>query len=148
MTSPYLLADLRRDEGCRLQAYPDPLSGGEPWTIGYGHTGREVVPGLVWTETTALAVLTDDAVRTAAGLDTAVPWWRSLDDLRQDVLMNMAFQMGVRGLLGFKATLNMVVHGDYASAADHMLDSAWARQTPNRAKRLALQMRTGAHQGT
>ena len=34
-------------EGCRLRAYPDPASGGAPWTIGYGHTGPQVKPGLV-----------------------------------------------------------------------------------------------------
>ena len=33
-------------EGCRLTAYPDPASGADPWTIGYGHTGPEVKPGL------------------------------------------------------------------------------------------------------
>ena len=40
---------LKRFEGCRLEANPDPGSGGAPWTIGYGHTGAEVVPGLVIT---------------------------------------------------------------------------------------------------
>ena len=33
-------------EGCRLEAYPDPATGGEPWTIGYGHTGPDVFPSL------------------------------------------------------------------------------------------------------
>ena len=37
---------IKRFEGCRLKAYPDPGSRGAPWTIGYGHTGAEVVPGL------------------------------------------------------------------------------------------------------
>ena len=44
--SPEALTLIRQWEGCRLSAYPDPASGGEPWTIGYGHTGPEVTAGL------------------------------------------------------------------------------------------------------
>ena len=49
MTTPNLLADLRRDEGLRLAAYPDPLTHAEPWTIGYGHTGPDVGSDTTWT---------------------------------------------------------------------------------------------------
>ena len=41
---------IKAHEGCRLKSYPDPGSGGDPWTIGYGHTGPEVVPGLTITQ--------------------------------------------------------------------------------------------------
>ena len=37
-------------EGCKLTAYPDPATGGDPWTIGYGHTGNDVYPGLTITQ--------------------------------------------------------------------------------------------------
>ena len=40
----------RRTDGC-FEAYPDPGTGGDPWTIGWGTTGRDIVPGLVWTQT-------------------------------------------------------------------------------------------------
>lgn len=53
MTSPHLLDDIRRDEGCEPHAYPDPLSGGDPWTIGYGCTGPGIGPGTIWTEAQA-----------------------------------------------------------------------------------------------
>jgi lysozyme len=59
------------------------------------------------------------------------------------VLVGMAFQMGTEGLLKFKNTLAMVQAGDYESAAKGMLQSLWARQTPERAARMAKQMRTG-----
>ena len=55
--SPAGLALIQRWEGCakrrsdgRFEAYPDPGTGGDPWTIGWGTTGRDVVPGLVWTQ--------------------------------------------------------------------------------------------------
>ena len=47
-------------EGLSLIAYPDPVSGGDPWTIGYGHTGPEVVKGLVITQAQADAWLQED----------------------------------------------------------------------------------------
>jgi lysozyme len=47
-------------ESCRLTAYPDPGTGGAPWTIGWGHTGPEVHPGLVWTQAQADAQLVKD----------------------------------------------------------------------------------------
>ena len=44
------IAFLKREEGLRLRAYPDPASGGDPWTIGYGATGPDIRRGTVWTE--------------------------------------------------------------------------------------------------
>ncbi|MNL28639.1 hypothetical protein D3C87_1502920 [compost metagenome] len=58
----------------------------------------------------------------------------------------MPFQLGVDGLLGFKSTLALIEEGKYTFAADNMLKSKWAEQTPARAKRLAVQMRTGIWQ--
>ncbi|AHF77915.1 Phage-like lysozyme [Sodalis praecaptivus] len=62
---------------------------------------------------------------------------------RQDVLTSMSFQMGVQGLAGFKNTLAMIAAENFTGAASGMLNSAWARQTPARAKRHAEVMRTG-----
>lgn len=145
MTTPFLPEDLRRDEGLRLEAYPDPLSGGEPFTIGYGHTGPEVHKGLVWTEAQASNALDADIAHACGLLDQHIPWWRELDGLRQDVLANMTFNMGWGRLSGFQHMLAAAKAGDYAKAADEMLDSAWSRQVGHRATRLAEQMRTGEH---
>ena len=61
---------LKRFEGCRLKAYPDPGSGDAPWTIGYGHTGVEVVPGLVITQAQAEAWLRADLAQSQRALET------------------------------------------------------------------------------
>lgn len=143
MTTPFLLADLKRDEGLRLTAYPDPLSKGPPWTIGYGHTGREVHPGLTWTEIQANGALVQDVALTMHGLDTAIGWWRTLDDARQDVLVNMGFELGVHGLLGFPKALAAIEAGDWPQAKAELIASAWDHQVPERAGRQIEQMFTG-----
>lgn len=66
-----------------------------------------------------------------------------LDEARTAVLVSMAYQMGVAGLAQFKNTLYLVETKQFDEAAKAMLDSKWARQTPNRAKRHAEQMRSG-----
>lgn len=146
MTSPYLLADLRRDEGLRLAAYPDPVSGAEPWTIGYGHTGADVREGLVWTERQADDALAADVGAAVRALDAALPWWRRLDDARQDVLANMAFNLGLASLRTFRTFLGFVEKGQFVAAALDLSGTAWFHQVGDRARRLAEQMRTGIHQ--
>lgn len=160
MTSKYLFSDIRTDEGLRLTAYPDPLSplavarregkkpdglSGAPWTIGFGHIGADVFPGLTWTLAKAEAALAGDMARVWAGLDKALPWWRDLDDLRQDVLCELGFNLGVHKLASFTTFLALVKSGKYGEAADDLLGTAWAGQVGARAKRLAEQMRTGLH---
>lgn len=146
---PVLVSDLKRDEGLRLKAYPDPLSGGDPWTIGYGHTGPEVRQGVTWTQEQADAALIADIEEHNAQLAAALPWVARLDPARRRVLQNMAFNLGVgrvggtKGLLGFKNTLGMIERGEYARAADAMLKSLWAKQVGQRATRLSNTMRTG-----
>ena len=48
----------------------------------------------------------------------------------------MAYQMGVNGVMGFRKMLGAIVNGNYRLAAQEGMDSRWANQTPNRAKRL------------
>lgn len=147
MNSSYLFDDIKRDEGCELEAYPDPLTHDAPWTVGYGCTGPGIEKGTVWTQEKAESELRSRVKVLQCALLDALPWFQRLDDFRQDVLMNMAYQMGVKGLLKFKATLSAVQAGEWDHAAAQMLSSAWASQTPKRAQRLAAQMRTGTHQG-
>ena len=149
MTTGFLASDLRRDEGLRLRAYPDAATKAEPWTIGYGHTGPEVRPGLVWSEDRAEAALASDIVRACALLDAHAPWWRTLDDARQDVLANMAFNMGwlspdrAHGLGTFTGALAAIRAHDWAAAAEALLASAWAGRVGERARRLSRQLLTG-----
>lgn len=129
-----------------MDAYPDPLTGNDPWTIGYGHTGREVHVGLSWGEPYAEIILNQDIAVVKKGMFSAIPWWTNMPDLRQDVLVNMGFNLGVNGLLKFHNTLADCKEGLWDVAAEGILDSLAARQLPKRYGRLAEQMRTGVHQ--
>lgn len=64
---------------------------------------------------------------------------------RSDVLQSMAYQLGVVGLSKFTKTLIFISNADFISAASEMLNSAWAKQTPSRARRHAEVMRTGTY---
>lgn len=88
-------------------------------------------------------LLNNDIDEVIVALDQHFPWWSKLDEVRQRVLVNMAFNMGVEKLSAFTHTLGFIQSGDYASAADEMLRSAWAKQVGVRADRLAAMMRTG-----
>ena len=137
-----LRAMLERDEGRVKTAYPDPLTGAEPWTIGIGHCGA-VKKGDVWSDTQIDAAFDADLEKATDGCRRELPWFDSLSEPRRAVLISMAFQMGVKGLMEFTHTLEMVGKGLYANAARGMLESRWAKQTPKRAQRLAAQMQTG-----
>ncbi|WP_130834151.1 glycoside hydrolase family protein [[Erwinia] mediterraneensis] len=67
------------------------------------------------------------------------------NDARADVLYSMAYQLGVEGLAQFKDMLNMIAQEDFDAAANAMLNSLWARQTPGRARRHAEVMRSGTY---
>lgn len=141
MTTANLIPDLEYDEGCRLSAYQDTRG---IWTIGYGHA--YVHAGTVWTQAQADAQLNIDIAHTEASLDNQLPWWRKLDDVRQDVIAEMAFNMGVTNLCQFHHTLAAMQSGQWQQAHDGMLASLWATQVGQRANRLARQMLTGVHQ--
>lgn len=76
-------------------------------------------------------------------LSENITWFEHLDDVRQCVLINMAFNMGITGLLQFKNTLAMIKAGDYDGASKGMLKSKWALQVKGRANELATQMKNG-----
>lgn len=70
-----------------------------------------------------------------------------LNSPRRACLINMAFQMGLEGLMKFENTIRFAESGDYEQCANEMLDSKWARKdTPARAAEIAMQMRTGEWQ--
>ena len=140
MTTGRLIPDLMQDEGCRLSAYQDTMG---IWTVGYGHA--YVHPGTVWTQAQADSQLQVDVNATEAGLNIHLPWWRTLDDVRQDVICEMAFNMGVTALCQFHNTLAAVQAHNWQAAHDGMLASLWATQVGARAQRLAEQMLTGEH---
>lgn len=133
---------LRRDEGERLAAYQDHLGF---WTIGVGRLIDARKGGGI-TQDESAYLLANDIEKRRDELLRLLPWAAALDDARFGVLLNMAFQMGVAGLMKFQNTLRMVQGGDYDGAATNMMLSIWAAQTPERARRLSAQMRTGVWQ--
>ena len=78
------------------------------------------------------------------GLTSQLVWFPELDSVRQGVLVNMAFNLGVDGLLEWNTFLSLVKTGQYNAAADDMAHTPWASQVGGRATRLEQQMRTGA----
>jgi GH24 family phage-related lysozyme (muramidase) len=88
---------LKTWEGCRLSAYPDPASGGAPWTIGYGHTGPDVVPGLTITQQQADAFLQKDVAHAASAVERLLPGVALLPGQR-DALISFCFNVGAGAL--------------------------------------------------
>lgn len=142
MTVTDSYSQLRRDEGEVLHAYVDSLGF---LTIGVGILiDKRKGGGLLPEES---EYIFNNRLRLInEALSKRIPWISKLDPARRGVLINMAFQMGVDGLLGFKKTLATVESGHYQKAASDMLGSKWAQQTPARAHRLSHQMRTGEWQ--
>jgi lysozyme len=140
MTDEELVEQLKRQEGWKRTLYKDHLGF---WTIG---CGRLVDPrrGGGLSDDEIAYLLDNDIDKVVAQLDKRIPWWKEIaSSNRRAVLINMAFQMGIDGLLGFKNTLAMIKAGDYSGAAKGMLNSLWAKQTPARAHELSEQMRIG-----
>lgn len=130
-----LVEILKVNEGLRLTPYR--CTAGK-LTIGYGHTGPSVVEGIKWTKEQAEHVLLNDARNIAADLDWHLPWWRRLSDTRQEALADMAFNLGMKRLQGFQKMLEALQRGQWQEAAAQCLDSRYARQVGNRAKRNAF----------
>lgn len=120
MTPSKACADLVKSfEGCVLKAYPDPGSGGDPWTIGVGATGPGIAKGVVWTQQQADDRLMADLARFGRGVWTAMGEKETLQN-RFDALVSLAFNIGL-GNLTSSTLLRKHVAGDYAGAADQFI---------------------------
>ena len=135
MNRRLLLEQLQRHEGLRLKPYRDSVG---KLTIGYGRNLAD--RGISQEE--AEFMLDNDIDLVVAELER-MPLFLSLDPVRQVVLANMAFNMGVPTLLEFRRMLGALARREWDRAADEMLDSRWARQVGRRAVELARLMRTG-----
>lgn len=133
---------LVRDEGMVLHSYEDHLG---YVTIGVGRLLDKRKGGGI-TEDEAMYLLENDVRRVCADVLEALPWVIRLNEARQAVVYAMCFQLGLRGLLGFRSTLDSMRDERFEHAAEGMKQSLWAKQTPARVKRMALQMATGEWQ--
>jgi lysozyme len=129
---------LVEEEGMRLRVYND--TEGIP-TIGVGRNLRD--KGISREE--ALKMLADDIDDVLRVLET-LPWWSMLDEVRQRVLADMAFNLGVSGLLQFEKMIAHIRRRAWDDAAEEMLRSKWSGQVGRRAHRLAQMMETGVDQ--
>ena len=133
---------LRRDEGVVEHAYQDHLGW---WTIGVGRLIDKRKGGRL-TDDEIDYLLANDIAEKERELKASVSFYKRLDEARKGVLLNMAFNLGVQGLLGFRNTLKLIETGKYEEASKEMLKSKWARQVGDRAVRLSKQMLTGEWQ--
>lgn len=160
-----LSQQLVRHEGLCLKTYY--CTAGK-LTVGVGHNlDADPLPGLnragqEISRELALRILQEDVKKTESTMLSRWPWMRELDDARYAVMLNMAFNLGVRKLSQFSPTLALIKKGEYRAAAVRMLNSKWAEQVgkfppdsekarrngrPGRAWELAEQMCTGKWQG-
>lgn len=130
-----LVERITRHEGVRLKPYRDTAG---KLTMGVGRNLDDV--GISMDE--AMYMLDNDIRDAVKGVNKALPWMLGLDDARRDILYEMAFQLGLTGLLGFKKMLLAVREREYKQAAQQMRDSKWYKQTPARAEELAGIMET------
>ncbi len=136
---PELVASIRQHEGFRARAYQDSVG---VWTIGYGTN----LQATEIDEATAMQWLLRDMAKVKREL-VSVEGFLEADEVRQGVLIEMAYQLGVRGCLKFKKMWAAVVEKDWWAAGSEMLDSRWADQTPRRVEALVARMRFGTWSG-
>ena len=101
-------------EGLRLTAYADPGTGGAPWTIGYGHTGLDVHPGLTITQEQAEELLMQDTQKAAAAVNAKVTGDITQEEF--DALVDFVFNVGA-GNFAASTLLKKVNSGDIHGAA-------------------------------
>lgn len=132
-----LIENLKRHEGLRLKPY---LCSEGKITIGFGRNLEDM--GI--SEKEAEMLLMSDIERCYEELDV-FSWFHDLDQVRQEAMVNMLFNLGLPTFLEFKRTLKFMAEGAYSQAADEMLDSKWANQVGDRAKELAYMVDTGCY---
>ena len=162
--------DLWRHEGFREFAYPDPLSklarkyrglpwgfkparellalvndmdanDGKPWTVGVGFT-HNVTPDSRISQIQAERKLEHLILDADGLLECKLPWYKEASFVTKTVLINMLFNLGLGGLLGFKNTLRYIKEKNYPKAASNMALSLWHRQVGPRALELEARMAT------
>ena len=123
-----------RHEGLRLKPYHDTAG---KLTIGYGRNLDD--DGIRQSE--AEAMLANDLLAASVDLTKALPWTAQLmPAARREVMVELAFNIGIAGVLGFARMLDHLWGADYSGAADEMLNSAWAVEVGDRATELATIM--------
>lgn len=130
-----LKKDLLNAEGIRLKPYRDTVG---KLTIGVGRNLEDV--GI--TEVEAFFMLENDIKNILKELEN-ISIFLNLSEPRQRVIAELAFNLGIKGLMKFKGMWKAIQLKDWNGAAEGMLDSLWAKQVGKRAIRLSTCMRLG-----
>lgn len=127
---------LKLEEGYRAMPYKDSKG---LLTVGYGLNLTIPQPEAVWAAALAacVSIVEQDLQR--------YDWYQKLDPVRQSVLLDMAYNMGIGGLLHFPHMLAAIAKGDWQTAHDEMLDSQYARDVGQRAVVLSQMLLTGVN---
>jgi len=128
---------ITRHEGIRHVMYKDSLGVA---TLGVGHNLSKPI-----SDAAVSQILADD-ISDARHDCSTFDWFPYLDGVRQAVVIDMVFNMGLNRFKKFKNTISHIRGGAYSAAAMEMLDSRYARQVGKRAVELAEMMRTGEWQ--
>lgn len=138
-TAPETLFErVLRHEGYKELPYLDTL---DNWTVGIGHwispdqAKNQYKDGISLEDATALCE--QDLRACQAFLQGTYPFYLSLTQLRQEVMQEMAFQLGVDKIKDFEKMLNAIREQNWDDAAQEMLDSLWHKETPQRVEELA-----------
>ena len=133
-----LIDTLVRHEGLRRLAYEDSVG---VLTIGVGRNIEEV--GL--SDDEIYYLLKNDIRRCETELDNVFRWYKDLDQVRQEAMINLCFNLGITKLRKFKLALRSMEVKDYEDAADEFLDSLWATQVGQRAVEVTYMIRFGEY---
>jgi len=125
-----LLKEIKRHEGFEPKVYK--CTEGVD-TIGYGFAIKD----LYLDEDIADLILMRKIERLLKRIISTFSWFEESPKEVKFVIANMCYQLGVTGFLKFKKTIYFLETEQYAEASTEMLDSLWAKQTPNRAKELS-----------
>ena len=125
-----LIENIKESEGFVEHVYDDSL--GIP-TIGYGFAIKD----LILDKDIATEILSRKISRLINRVDEKFDWFNEANDEIKEVVVEMCYQLGVGGFSRFKKTISYFAVKDYKTASVEMLDSKWAKQTPNRAKKLS-----------
>lgn len=133
-----LKQDLRNSEGVHRYVYKCPTG---YYTIGVGrNVDRRGKRGLTYKE---IDMLLDDDIADVKGQLIRYDWYDKLNNVRKNAIIEMSFNLGVKGVLRFKNMIKALESDNYKKASQEALSSLWAKQVKGRALRIAAMIKYG-----
>ena len=114
------------------------------WTIGIGRN-VDLNGGLGLSDDEVDYLLENDIVRVIKELSSEYPWFKDLDDVRKDAIIDISFNLGATRLRGFERALAAMDAADYKTASLEFLDSKWSRDVKGRSTELAYMIEMGEY---